>query len=113
LTFNSDFPGETLNPFSGMYAAETRKTQAGLPAGGWFPMQCVSREEALKAYTREAAYSEFTEAWKGLIRKGYLADFIILSDDIASVQPEELLSLSVEKTYVGGRCVYDQKALPE
>ena len=112
LTFNSDFPGETLNPFYGLYAAETRRKPSGAPLGtpssGWFPAQCVSRSEGLKAYTTEAAYSEFSEFKKGKIREGMLADFIVISKDIRTVESEGLLDLKVEKTFVGGTCVFDR-----
>ena len=110
LTFNSDFPGETLNPFVGMYAAETRRTATGTPSEGWFPAQCLTRQEVLQAYIRESAYSEFSETYKGMIREGMLADFVVLSDDITSIQPEELLDMVVERTFVGGRCVYDRES---
>ncbi|UCH96242.1 MAG: amidohydrolase family protein, partial [Candidatus Aminicenantes bacterium] len=109
LTLNSDFPGETLNPFYGMYAAETRQTPDGKPKGGWYPDQCLTRQEVLKAYTLAAAYSGFEENIKGKIKPGMLADFIILSDNILTVPSPGLLSLQVEKTYVGGNLVYSKK----
>jgi hypothetical protein len=108
LALNSDFPGETLNPFYGMYAAETRQTPDGKPDGGWYPEQRLSRQEVLKAYTVESAYSGFEEGIKGKILPGMLADFIVLSDDILNIPSQRLLSLHVEQTYVGGRLVYDR-----
>jgi predicted amidohydrolase YtcJ len=108
LTLNSDFPGETLNPFYGMYAAETRQTPDGEPEGGWYPDQCLNREEVLKAYTFEAAYSGFEEKFKGKLVPGMLADFIVHSDDIFTISSHELLSLKVEQTYVGGELVYNR-----
>jgi predicted amidohydrolase YtcJ len=110
LTLNSDFPGETLNPFYGMYAAETRQSPEGLPEGGWYPEQCLKREEVLKAYTVEAAFSGFEENLKGQIAAGMLADFIVLSDDIMRLTSHQLLELKVEKTYVGGQLKYDRKS---
>jgi len=107
LTFNSDYPGEELNPFFGMYCAETRRTADGFPAGGWYPEQCLTRDESLKAYTVEAAYSGFEEGIKGQLAPGVLADFIVISDDVRKVTAQELLSLKVLQTYVGGRLVYD------
>jgi hypothetical protein len=108
LALNSDFPGETLNPFYGMYAAETRQTPDNKPEGGWYPLQCLSRQEVLKAYTVESAYSGFEEGTKGKILPGMLADFIVLSDDILSIPSQKLLSLRVEKSYVGGKLVYER-----
>jgi predicted amidohydrolase YtcJ len=108
LTLNSDFPGETLNPFYGMYAAETRQTPDGKPEGGWYPQQCLKREEVLKAYTIEAAYSGFEEHIKGKIKPGMLADFIVLSDNILTISSKALLDLRVEKTYLDGKLVYSR-----
>jgi hypothetical protein len=106
LTLNSDFPGETLNPFYGMYAALTRQNPEGEPEGGWYADQCLERFDVLKGYTVEAAYSGFEEDIKGRIIPGMLADFILLSDDILSIPPLEFLSLKVEQTYVGGQLVF-------
>jgi len=110
VPLNSDFPGETLNPFYGMYAAETRQTPEGKPEGGWYPEQCLTREEVLYAYTVESAYSGFEEQIKGQIAPGMLADFIVLSDNILTVPSKALLSLKVERTYVGGQLVYSRNA---
>ena len=106
LPLNSDFPGETLNPFYGMYAAETRQTPAGEPAGGWYRDQCLSRAEVLRAYTLEGAFAGFEEQLKGKIQPGMLADLIVLSDDVSSLLSAKLLSLRTLQTYVGGRLVY-------
>ena len=105
LTFNSDFPGETLDPFRGMYAAMTRQTPEGDPEGGWFPDQRLNREEVLRAYTFEAAYSSFEEDIKGRLSPGCLADVIVLSDDIQSISVQEFLNVKVEQVYLGGRKV--------
>jgi predicted amidohydrolase YtcJ len=108
VPLNSDFPGETLNPFYGMYAAETRQTAEGKPEGGWYPEQCLTREEVLYAYTVESAYSGFEEHIKGQIAPGMLADFIVISDNILTIPSKALLSLKVERTYIGGQSVYSR-----
>ena len=64
LPLSSDFPGETLNPFYGIYAAITRQDPEGNPPRGWYPEQRLTLEEALRGYTVEAAYAEFEEAAK-------------------------------------------------
>ncbi len=110
VPLNSDFPGETLNPFYGMFAAETRQTPEGKPEGGWYPEQCLTREEVLYAYTVESAYSGFEEHIKGQIAPGMLADFIVISDNILTIPSKALLSLKVERTYVGGQLVYSRDA---
>jgi predicted amidohydrolase YtcJ len=108
VPLNSDFPAETLNPFYGMYAAETRQTPDGHPEGGWYPEQCLTREEVLNGYLTEGAYAAFEEDLKGKIAPGMLADFIVISDDIRSIPSEDLLGIKVEQTYVGGKLVYDR-----
>jgi predicted amidohydrolase YtcJ len=107
LTLNSDFPGETLDPFIGMYTAMTRQTEEGEPEGGWYPKQCLSRNEVLEAYTIEAAYSGFDESIKGKIVPGMLADFIVLNRDILHISIQEFLNIKVEQTYLGGELIYE------
>jgi predicted amidohydrolase YtcJ len=107
LPLSSDFPGETLNPFYGIYAAVTRQDPKGDPQGGWHPEQKLTLDEALRGYTVEAAYAEFEENAKGSIEKGKLADLTVISKDITKLPPEEILSIRVLKTMVGGKVVYD------
>jgi predicted amidohydrolase YtcJ len=107
LPLSSDFPGETLNPFYGIYAAITRQDPQGNPPGGWHPEQRLTREEALRGYTLEAAYGEFQENNKGSLEKGKLADLTVVSKDITKIPPAEILSVQVLKTFVGGKVVYD------
>ena len=107
LPLSSDFPGETLNPFYGIYAAITRQDPAGNPPGGWYPEQRLTLDEALRGYTVEGAYAEFEENAKGSIEEGKLADLTVISQDITTLAPKEILSIRVLKTFVGGKLVYD------
>jgi len=107
LPLSSDFPGETLNPFYGIYAATTRQDPQGNPPGGWYPEQKLTLEEALRGYTVEAAYAEFEEKDKGSIEKGKLADLTVIAQDITKIPAPEILSIRVLKTFVGGKVVYD------
>lgn len=109
LPLSSDFPGETLNPFYGIYAAITRQDPGGNPAGGWHPEQRLSLQEALRGYTREAAFAEFEEGQKGSLEPGKLADFIVIDKEIVRLEskPKEILSIRVMKTYLGGKVVYE------
>jgi predicted amidohydrolase YtcJ len=109
LPISSDFPGETLNPFYGIYAAVTRQDPQGKPDGGWMPEQRMTMEEALRGYTIEAAYSEFEEKQKGSIEVGKLADLIVISADPTKIAPKELLRTSVLKTFIEGKVVYSAK----
>lgn len=108
LPLSSDFPGEVVNPFYGIYAALTRQDPNGNPARGWHPEQRLTLTEALRGYTIEAAYSEFEERAKGSIEKGKLADLTVIEQNIRQLKPKEILSIRVLKTFVGGKPVYDR-----
>ncbi len=108
LANGSDFPVELANPIDGFYAAVTRQDKQGRPAGGWFPDQRLSREEALKSFTLEGAYAAFEENTKGSLEAGKLADFVMLSNDIMTVPPAEILKTTVTLTVVGGKIVHQQ-----
>ena len=109
LPLSSDFPGETLNPFYGIYAAITRQDPEGNPAEGWYPEQRLTLDEALRGYTIEAAYAEFEEAVKGSLQPGKLADLTVIDKDITRLAqtPKEILSIHVLKTFVGGKLVFE------
>jgi len=107
LPLSSDFPGETLNPFYGIYAALTREDPNGNPPSGWYPAQRLTLTEALRGYTVEAAYSEFEERAKGSIENGKLADLTVIQQDISRLQPKAILSIRVSKTIIGGKVVYN------
>ncbi len=109
LALGSDFPGETLNPFYGIYAAVTRQDPRGAPAGGWYPDQRMTLDQALRGYTINAAYAEFEENAKGSIAPGKLADLTVIATEITKVAPQEMLSVRVLKTMVGGKFVYDSE----
>ena len=107
LPLSSDFPGETHNPFYSFYAAVTRQDPQGRPPGGWYPAERLTMAEALRGYTREAAYAGFDENDKGAIEPGKLADLTVVSGDVLQMTPAELLTCRVQKTFVAGKVVYD------
>ncbi len=109
LAFGSDWDVAPLSPLSGIYAAVTRRTIDGKNPGGWFPEQKISVEEALRAYTATAAYAAFEEKEKGTLSVGKLADFVILAADPFTVPPEQIESIAVDTTVVGGKVVYSRK----
>jgi len=104
----SDFPVEDPNPLWGFYAAVSRRDRKGNPPGGWFPDQRMTREEALRSWTLEGAYAAFEEDTKGSLAPGKLADFVVLSDDIMRVPPEQIVKTRVTMTVVGGAVVYSE-----
>jgi len=112
VSFGSDSPGTNasryyLNPMLGLYAAVTRKTLSGQPEGGWFPQEKLSVEEAIQAYTLNTAYAGYEENLKGSISVGKLADFVVLSDNLLTMNPDDIKDVTVQKTIVGGKVVYD------
>ncbi len=106
LAFGTDWPVAPLEPLSGLYAAVTRATLDGKHPQGWFPEQKLTVAEAIEAYTMGSAYAEFQEKQKGSITAGKLADVVLLSDDLFTIDPEAIRDVTVELTVVGGSIVY-------
>lgn len=106
----SDAPVEPVQPLPGIYAAITRRDlETGWPGEeGWHPEQKVTREEALRMFTLDAAYAGFDEDLKGSLEPGKLADIVVLSKDIMSIPPEEILTTDVLMTFLGGKLVYEK-----
>jgi predicted amidohydrolase YtcJ len=102
----SDFPVESANPLLGFYAAITRQDAAGQPEGGWYPEEVLTRDEALRSFTIDAAFAGFEEKEKGSISPGKWADLVVLSRDIMQIPPAEILETHVEITLIGGRVAY-------
>ena len=106
LALGSDFPVERVDPLLGFYAAVTRQDAEGAPAGGWYGNQVLSREEALRGFTADAAYAAFMEDEVGSLVPGLRADFVVLSQDLMRVPPEAILDTRVLATYIDGERVY-------
>jgi hypothetical protein len=104
----SDFPVESPNPLWGLYAAITRQDKDGKPAGGWFPNQRMTREEALRSWTAEGAYAAFEENKKGSLEVGKMADFIMLSGDVMTMPEIDIWKTHVKMTVVGGKIVHQE-----
>lgn len=102
----TDAPVEPVSPIASFYSSVTRKTLAGDPEGGYEPSQKMTREEALRAYTLDAAYGAFQENVKGSVEVGKYADFTVLSQDIMTIPEDEILGTEVEYTIVGGEVKY-------
>ncbi len=112
LIFNSDLTGSDHNLFYGLHSAITRQDKEGQPAGGWYPEQRMTPEEAVRGYSTWAAYASFAEGESGQLVVGQLADLSALSVDpltLGATQPGKLLDGRVRLTVVGGRVVFDGK----
>jgi predicted amidohydrolase YtcJ len=99
----TDSPVEDINPIVNFHAAITRR----LPDGSvFYPNQCMTRHEALRSYTIDAAYAGFEEDTKGTLTSGKLADMVVLSKDIMKIAAEEILTTEVLYTIIGGKILY-------
>lgn len=106
ISNGTDAPVEPLDPIPSFYASVTRKTLKMTPEGGYEPDQKMTREQALKSYTLDGAYSEFEENFKGSIEVGKAADFTVFDRNIMEVAENEILDSKVKMTVVGGKIVY-------
>ncbi|MBR5309558.1 MAG: amidohydrolase [Oscillospiraceae bacterium] len=104
--FGTDCPVENFKPMRGIYCAVTRNDCKG--AGPYLPNQAVSVYDALYAYTAEGAYVSGDEDIRGKIKDGMEADFIVLDKNLLEIEPEEILSAKVLKTFIGGKCVFER-----
>jgi predicted amidohydrolase YtcJ len=114
VSFGTDSPGTNasryyLNPMLGLYAAVTRKTLSGEPDGGWFPDERLSIEEAIQAYTLNTAYANYEEGIKGSLEVGKLADLVVLSENLLTIDPDEIKDVRALLTVVDGTVVYDAR----
>lgn len=108
IASGSDFPVEYSNPFFGLYSAIIRQNHDGMPPNGWFPKERMSRSEALKSFTTDAAYAAFQEEWLGSLTAGMKADFLVLDRDIMQVPAIEIWQTNVLETWMNGKKVYSK-----
>jgi predicted amidohydrolase YtcJ len=113
MAFGSDWFVAPPTPLEGIYAAVTRRTVDGMHPAGWVPQQKISVEEALRAYTRDAAYAAFNEKSLGSLEPGKLADLVVLDRDLFKIPPQQIRDVKVVLTMVGGRIMYDRSSVAE
>lgn len=106
VAFGSDWSVAPATPLEGIYAAVTRRTLDDTHPGGWVPDQKITVEEALRAYTTEAAYAAFDETRKGRVAPGYLADLVVIDRDIRTIPRAEIRDAVVTLTMVGGAVTF-------
>jgi predicted amidohydrolase YtcJ len=102
----TDAPVEDVDPIANFYATVTRRLADG---SYFYPDQRMSREEALRSYTRNGAFAAFEEGSKGSLSVGKLADITVLSKDILTVPDDEIRSARVDYTIVGGKVLYSAR----
>jgi len=102
----TDTPVERIDPIDCFYASVTRRLSDGTV---FYPKQRMSRMEALRSYTINAAQAAFEEAIKGSLEPGKLADIVVLSQDILTCPAEDIRKAKVELTIIGGQIVFDHE----
>lgn len=106
LAFGTDYDVEPIDPLRGIYACVSRELPGGGPAGGWEPQEKLPLDDCIQAYTTGSAYAEFEDGKKGQLIVGQYADFVVLSADLTTSSPKEILNTKVLRTVVGGRVVW-------
>ena len=108
LALGSDFPVESADPRLGLYAAVTRQDLQGNPPGGWLPGERLTREEALRGFTLDAAWSLFLDQEVGSLEVGKRADLTVFARDPMTVPEIEIPRAEIDYTLVDGRVVYER-----
>jgi len=107
LVYSSDWPAcIDINPIRGIHVAVTRRTPDGFPEGGWIVEQKISIAQAMKAYTSAGAFSSFEENLKGKIKIDQLADVIVFSQDLFTIDPMLTSKTNVVLTVFDGKIIY-------
>ena len=109
LALGSDFPVEQVNPMLGIHAAVTRQDTRGWPEEGWYAEERLSREEAVRGFTLDAAYAAFMEDSIGSLEPGKRADFIVLEQNLFEVEADEIARTRVMETWLDGEPVYSSR----
>jgi len=107
VPFGSDFPVESVDPRKGLFAAVTTRGDGGGPPEGYRPDQKLSREQAIRGFTRHAAHAMFAERDLGTIARGKRADFTVFDRDLLTCAEDDLLQAKVLLTVIGGQVAYD------
>jgi len=105
----TDAPVERVNPLITFHSAITREGPDGQPAGGWYPEQRMTRDEALRSMSIWPAFAAFQENVLGSLTPGKYADFVVLDQDIMRVPEADIMKTHVLATYLGGKAVYTRK----
>lgn len=106
LANGSDFPVELANPWHGLYAAVTRQSRDGLPEGGWYADQALTRAEALHSFTLANAFAAHQETYLGSLEPGKWADFILIDRNYFDIPESEIDDIQVLETWIAGKRVY-------
>ena len=106
ISLGTDSPVESCNPFPNIYCAVNSLDLDGNPIGGFNPSERMDLQDAIDAYTIGSAYNEFKEDFKGRLYPGYVADLIVLDEDIFTINPIKIKDIKVDITIIDGEIVY-------
>jgi len=110
IACGSDFPVESPNPFWGIHAAVTRRSRDGEPLQGWYADQAMTRVEAFRCFTLDAAYAAHQQNIIGSLEKGKWADFVIVDRDMFTIPAQQIHQIQVVQTWLAGKVVYQNAA---
>ena len=102
----SDAPVVDFNVMENIYSAVTRKNLKGLPEGGWIPSEKMTVDEAVKLFTKYAAYASYSEHENGTLEVGKWADLAVIEKDIYEISPELIKETRIDMTILAGKTVY-------
>lgn len=108
IAAGSDFPVESPNPFFGLHASITRQDHKNSPLGGWFADEKMTPLEAFRSFTLDAAYAGHQENIIGSLGAGKKADFVLLDNNLFTMSEQNIWQISVDKTWVNGKLVYQK-----
>lgn len=108
VALGTDFPVEKVSPINTFYSAVARRDIDGKPVNGYQMENALSRSEALKGMTIWAAHSNFEEEQKGSIEVGKVADLVLMTEDIMTINESAILSAEILATIVDGNIVYQR-----
>lgn len=103
---SSDCPVDKFDVLPNIYCAVTRKDFAGQPEAGWYPENCISMDEAVRAFTQGGAYAAFQEHARGSISVGKYADLVVLEENIYEIPVDHVKDVNVSMTIVNGEIKY-------
>ena len=108
LPLGSDFPVELANPFYGLHAAVTRQDRDNQPVKGWYAHEALTLDQAFRGFTLDAAYAGHMEDTLGTLTPGKWADFILVDQDIFTIDKKDIWKTQVQATYIAGKNVYSK-----
>jgi predicted amidohydrolase YtcJ len=108
IAAGSDFPVESPNPFFGLHSSVTRQDHQNLPENGWYNEESMTRLEAFRSFTIDAAYSAHQEKVIGSLATGKKADFILLENNYFTENKQNIWNNKVLATWINGKQVYQQ-----